>query len=172
RMSGHRGFSGVSSPSCMRRSGPVSRIRCRRWWCSTPTTPSGSGGGWPGRCWPVSSRTGGTSWAAGRVWSCPPTGPARASGVREVALGAYAHQDLPFEQVVDALVTERDRSRTPLFQVFFNYVRQEPGAAGPQADAGPHADAGPVDEVDVAALFDLSLSVADAGAGGLMGGVE
>ena len=49
--------------------------------------------------------------------------------VRGMALDAYAHQDLPFEQLVDALVTDRDRSRTPLFQVLFHYARRGPGEA-------------------------------------------
>ncbi|AMW08791.1 hypothetical protein A4E84_04305 [Streptomyces qaidamensis] len=69
--------------------------------------------------------------------------------MRETALGAYAHQDVPFEQLVDELVTERDRSRTPLFQVLFSYV----------ADGGVYTNPDGV----LPSKFDLSVRIEGSG---------
>ena len=47
---------------------------------------------------------------------------------KRVTLGAQEYQDLPFEQLVEALQPERSLSHTPLFQVMFNHQRQDHGA--------------------------------------------
>ena len=41
--------------------------------------------------------------------------------VREVVLGAYQHQDLPFDMLVEALAVSREANTTPVFQVVFAY---------------------------------------------------
>ncbi|MGH9334536.1 MAG: condensation domain-containing protein, partial [Vicinamibacteria bacterium] len=77
---------------------------------------------------------------------------------REVCLGAYAHQELPFESLLEELQPERDLGRTPFFQVFFNMLNLEPMKLElPRLTAGAFAV-----EVETA-KFDLTLYVQERG---------
>jgi amino acid adenylation domain-containing protein len=75
---------------------------------------------------------------------------------RNYALDAYAHQDLPFEKLVEELKPERDMSRNPLFQVMFALQNT------PEGDlhlAGLHSERLPLH--NGTAKFDLTLSLTE-----------
>jgi hypothetical protein len=84
--------------------------------------------------------------------------------VREVALAAYTHQDVPFEKLVEELQPERDLSRTPLFQVAF--VLQN---APPESLRFGEVELSPWALPSAAAQFDLTLALTETGHG-LAGG--
>ncbi|NMO14854.1 amino acid adenylation domain-containing protein [Pyxidicoccus fallax] len=74
--------------------------------------------------------------------------------VREVTLGAYAHQDVPFERVVEAVQPQRGPDRSPLFQVMF--VLQNAPWAQPM---GPGLSMRFEDVERHSAKFDLTLAL-------------
>ncbi|HSF42699.1 MAG TPA: non-ribosomal peptide synthase/polyketide synthase [Thermoanaerobaculia bacterium] len=86
---------------------------------------------------------------------------------REAALGSYAHQDLPFEKLVEELAPQRSRAHSPLFQVLFvlqnapEAALELPGLALEPLSAAPEG----------AARFDLTLAATE-GTGGIFGAWE
>ncbi|RYZ40223.1 MAG: amino acid adenylation domain-containing protein [Myxococcaceae bacterium] len=82
--------------------------------------------------------------------------------VRETTLGAYAHQEVPFEKLVEELKPERDLSRTPLFQVSFtlNPATVEDGQSLPGG-----LSLRTVETQGATAKFDMTLSLAETGQG-------
>ncbi|MEM9164347.1 MAG: amino acid adenylation domain-containing protein, partial [Cyanobacteria bacterium P01_F01_bin.4] len=86
--------------------------------------------------------------------------------VRTVALEAYAHQDLPFEKLVDALEIPRSQSHTPLFQVMFALQN-----APLQAISLDNLDWSPLPVETGTAKFDLTLEMRET-ANGLVGVFE
>ncbi|MFD9077208.1 condensation domain-containing protein, partial [Streptomyces lasiicapitis] len=90
--------------------------------------------------------------------------PAFLDGVRQTVLDAFAHQDVPFEQVVDEVRPARDTSRTPLFQVMV--VLQNT----PTADLDlPGLRVEDVESELQHAAFDLTLEFAETDSGALHG---
>ncbi|MGQ4389700.1 amino acid adenylation domain-containing protein [Streptomyces sp. SAS_270] len=80
--------------------------------------------------------------------------------VREVALGSYTHQELPFEKLVEELCPERDLSRNPLFQVLF--ALHEAPEPGPLTEAFDRRE---LEGRLGTARFDLAFDITDHAAG-------
>lgn len=77
--------------------------------------------------------------------------------VKETTLGAYAHQNMPFPKLVEALQPSRDLSRNPLFQVVFQLLNILTTNSRPRTGVGE-----PVVELErTTADFDLVLHVSE-----------
>ncbi|AEV85018.1 thioester reductase [Actinoplanes sp. SE50] len=86
--------------------------------------------------------------------------------VRDVTLDAHAHQDLPFERLVEELAPGRDPSRTPLFSTMF--LMDDTPATVREA-GGLRFERIPVGESS--AKFDLTVAIAERPDGSLAGGI-
>src|SRR5262249_22727961 len=78
--------------------------------------------------------------------------------VREVCLGAYSHQDLPFEQLLEFLQPERDLSNSPVFQVMFML---QPGTTAVLELEGLALSPIEMENFSSSAKFDLTLSMVE-----------
>ncbi|WP_030297979.1 non-ribosomal peptide synthetase [Streptomyces sp. NRRL F-5681] len=88
--------------------------------------------------------------------------------VRETDLAAYAHADVPFEHLVDALAPHRSLARHPLFQVMLAYENRQAGEIGL-----PGLTTTTVPAFGRSAKFDLTFTLAErAGADGIEGVLE
>jgi amino acid adenylation domain-containing protein len=80
--------------------------------------------------------------------------------VREAALGAYEHQDLPFEKLVEVIQPERDTSYSPVFQVMFHLSN-----LGLPSFNLPGLTLTPLDADTGTSKFDLTLDLTESPAG-------
>ncbi|MGW8438666.1 amino acid adenylation domain-containing protein, partial [Nocardiopsis sp. NPDC055879] len=80
-------------------------------------------------------------------------------GVRDTVLAAFDHE-LPFDRVVDAVVAERDQSRTPVFQALLVLQNAHTGALGLHG-----LDVAPFDLPRTSSLFDLVFEFEERGGG-------
>jgi len=80
--------------------------------------------------------------------------------IREMTLQAYAHQDLPFEKLVDALQHERDMSHSPLFQAAFIMQNMEIGSL-----KLPDLSLHPFEAENSISKYDLTLNAAETDSG-------
>ncbi|SDI16727.1 non-ribosomal peptide synthase domain TIGR01720/amino acid adenylation domain-containing protein [Pseudomonas flavescens] len=81
--------------------------------------------------------------------------------VKDTALGAQAHQELPFERLVEALGLARSLSVSPLFQVLYNHQSQVADAAAIKGRSGLSLAA--LERETRIAQFDLSLDTVEQG---------
>lgn len=77
--------------------------------------------------------------------------------VRRLTLDAYAHQDIPFEKLVEVLQPGRDMSYTPLFQVMLTFVTQ----TSAEKFELPGLVVRPLEVYGGSALFDLRLALTE-----------
>ncbi len=76
--------------------------------------------------------------------------------LKKDTLEAFAHQEVPFEQVVERLDPERDLSRSPLFQAMF-VLQNTPGTTSTREESTEGLRCYPAAEAPVSAKFDLTL---------------
>ncbi|WP_434711740.1 non-ribosomal peptide synthase/polyketide synthase [Pseudomonas sp. D3-27] len=86
------------------------------------------------------------------------TGAALLQQLKQTALAAQMHQDLPFEQLVDVLQPQRNLSHSPLFQAMFNHRNETDSAF---ANALPDLCVEPLGWTQRTAQFDLSLDTVE-----------